>query len=380
MKSPVLLLVLCQVAAIFSQALDADRTKFTFEFLRQIHRDHPDENSILSPLAIHTVLSMMYPVADPGAAAEMRSVLGLAENSDQVESTIRELLGSSKNEALNMAFKMYHSKQNEIRRELLNTFRDRYQVPLEAVDFEQGQQVADSANAWVDRVTDSKIQNLYTADDFSPDDSMMLLNAITLNAEWKYMFFPDSTKKEVFHFENGDHEVDMMYNVAHLPYCETRGLRALELPYKSKTDLSMLIILPSEGTSLNQALETLNEQVYDEINNNMKIRYFDLFFPKFSITKKTKAKDILSTMGLKRVFQSGAFDASSKGPFMITGINQNARIDVNERGTVAAAVTEMRGILTSMPRTLRIDRPFVYLIRKQSTKEIIFIGHFSHFQ
>lgn len=52
---------------------------------------------------------------------------------------------------------------------------------------------------------------------------------------------------------------------------------------------------------------------------------------------------------------------------------QKARIEVDENGTRAAAVTVVAGA-TSVPEFVSIDRPFVYLIRDRVTGLILFTG------
>jgi serpin B len=49
-------------------------------------------------------------------------------------------------------------------------------------------------------------------------------------------------------------------------------------------------------------------------------------------------------------------------------------VEVNEEGTEAAAATSVGISLTSMPPSVRVDRPFVFLIREKSSNAILFIG------
>ncbi|XP_055610417.1 plasminogen activator inhibitor 1-like isoform X1 [Uranotaenia lowii] len=376
MRSLVFLFLFAQVIGLLAN--DAARTKFSFDFLRLTNRHNPGENLIVAPVGIHTSLAAMYHQAQPNVAQELQTVLGLAPNKQQVEREVNDLLASSRSETLSMVFKLYHARYNGLKRPLLTqSLQDKYQIPVEAVDFEQGQQVADSANAWVERVTKSMIKNLYAADDFSEQDSMMLLNVLTMNATWDIPFITKDTKKDVFHFANGDHSVDMMETRGNFNYCEISKFEAVELAYEAHTDLAMLIIMPNSAEPFESALKHLDASVYEEINRKLTSHWtLDVHLPKFSITKKTKANNILQQMGLSAVFQDDAFEANHR----LSSIEQNGRIDVTEQGTTAAVVTETRMVFRSGAIDVPINRPFVYLVRKQSTKEIMFIGYYAYYQ
>ncbi|XP_055609834.1 neuroserpin-like [Uranotaenia lowii] len=380
MKILVLLVVCFQVMGILTE--DAIQTNFTLNFFRHCYRANPNQNTILSPIAIHTLLAMMYEVAQPDVAAELGRVLELPVEPEVIRKNIHKIKSSFNNDALRMVFQMYHSNVYAIRPELQRTFENQFQVPVESVNFNESQKLADSANRWVENATNFMIRDLFSQEDFSQDNVMMLLNAVAMNATWDMPFFREKTRKSVFHFENGDHEVDMMFNHNFFPFCSVAGLNVLELEYSFGTDLSMLIIMPEPGKSISVALDLLNDQqILDQINRKLSQyqRHLYLHMPKFSIVQKTNAEDILSSMGLDSIFLEDAFPTSDV-PSKVSGIKQNARIDVTESGTTAAAVTEFRTDRISGPSPLFIDRPFVFVIRKQSSKEIIFIGQYSIFQ
>jgi serpin B len=49
-------------------------------------------------------------------------------------------------------------------------------------------------------------------------------------------------------------------------------------------------------------------------------------------------------------------------------------VDVNEEGTEAAAATSVGVVLTSMPPSVHLNRPFIFMIREKSSNTILFIG------
>ena len=115
--------------------------------------------------------------------------------------------------------------------------------------------------------------------------------------------------------------------------------------------------------------------------NNTEI--IDLKFPKFKESYDTGESIIgsaLQKMGMKKAFTSSAdFSAISDKPLWVDAILQKTAIVVDEGGTRAAAsgLNKMRGAdLVTYPKEIKMyfDRPFIYLIREQSTGVILFIG------
>jgi serpin B len=62
------------------------------------------------------------------------------------------------------------------------------------------------------------------------------------------------------------------------------------------------------------------------------------------------------------------------GGIAINEVTHKTFVDVHEEGTEAAAVTSVDMIVTSLPPTIRADKPFIFLIREKSSNTILFIG------
>src|SRR4030043_447895 len=85
--------------------------------------------------------------------------------------------------------------------------------------------------------------------------------------------------------------------------------------------------------------------------------------------------------GMGIAFSPGGADFTKINPdgnLFISMVKQKAYVDVNEKGTEAAAVTVVEIELTSVGEDNRIhfyvDRPFLFVIMEKQSKSIIFIG------
>ena len=83
---------------------------------------------------------------------------------------------------------------------------------------------------------------------------------------------------------------------------------------------------------------------------------------------------IISTFLLEAADLSGI----ARGPLAVSDVLQKTVVEVNEKGTVAAAVTSVMVGLTSAqpekPANMYIDRPFVYMIADMEQERILFAG------
>jgi serpin B len=89
---------------------------------------------------------------------------------------------------------------------------------------------------------------------------------------------------------------------------------------------------------------------------------------------------VLKTLGMEIAFDSDRADFSRMykgGGVWIDKVKHKSYVEVNEEGTEAAAVTvvEMREIsIHPSDFHMRVDRPFIFLIRENKSQTILFIG------
>lgn len=382
----VVLLLIAIVGGISAELSEfaASTSSFTFDFFKQAYV--PSENVVLSPISIHASLSMFYPLAGNKVAPVMQQILYLPADKNQATNNLRSFLQemnkqTSGTSTLKVLSKVYHVNA-ELQPQVVPLFRDTLQAEFEPTDFHQTDEVVASVNAWVERATDGMIKEFMEAGDLRVDNDLMLLNVVVLNASWEVPFDAAETEPVPFHFQNGDHEVDMMFKLEQLLYASLpdHGCQAVELLYEEGTDLSMMIVLPMKRSSLESLVQQLDLGLYEKINQRMNKERIQLAIPKFTMKKKTDAQELLKAMGLKALFEELDLDLLKRDKSRIGEVRQTAYIKVDERGTEGAAATEVQAVGRAGYPMFYVDRPFLYLIRKRSTKDIIFIGHYSVYE
>ncbi len=158
-------------------------------------------------------------------------------------------------------------------------------------------------------------------------------------------------------------------------YLRGEGYTAVELPYHGD-ELSMLILVPDAGQL--PALERrLDRALVESFYSAAEFTVVNLKMPRFSYEARVNLKQELSLMGMPSAFGAAAdfSGIDGQGGLFITDVIHQTFIQVDENGTEAAAATAVPmswGL--PQPRDLTIDRPFIYLVRDQATRAVLFVG------
>ncbi len=150
----------------------------------------------------------------------------------------------------------------------------------------------------------------------------------------------------------------------------------------------MMIFLPRNPKGLDTLLSTLSVTQVDTCAKQLEGRQIRLSIPKFKSESTYDLKPTLESLGMRDAFDSSKADFGGlpevdarDHQLYITAAIHKAFVDVNEKGTEAAAAT----IVAFAPRSALVtkrpfipeftaDRPFVYLIRDKATGLILFLG------
>jgi len=106
--------------------------------------------------------------------------------------------------------------------------------------------------------------------------------------------------------------------------------------------------------------------------------------PKFNLAYEFYLTDALKQMGLASAFDTGTADLTpmgkgANGPLSLSYVFQKVKIEVNEEGTEAAAVTEAvaadgAAAIMEEPINIHLDSPFVYAVVDTETGVPLFLG------
>ncbi len=357
--------------------------------LYQALREEPG-NLFYSPYSISAALAMVYAGARGETERQMQETLHFSLAQDRLHPAFNlldaQLMAVEANEAgsfqLNVANSLWGQEGFPFRDDFLAGLAGHYGAGLRLVNFiepDDRETARQAINHWVEGETQGKIQELIKQGILTELTRLVLANAIYFKADWVQPFH--STRDEPFTRLDGSQvSVPLMTSRMDALYAAGENFQAIELPYKGER-VSMIVLLPAEG-QFEAFEETLSLEAVDAILQSLQIRDIKLYLPKFSFSSNLMLAEKLIAMGMPDAFDptkadlTGMYDpTSSPGAGLhISHVVHQAFVAVDEEGTEAAAATGIIEEIISMPEMMRVDRPFIFLIRDSQTGTILFVG------
>jgi serpin B len=370
--------------------LTEDNTAFAFDLYQQL-RGKP-ENLFYSPHSISIALAMTYGGAKGTTEQEMQKTLhytlgqsGLhaAFNALDLELARRGQGAQGKDGGkfrLNVVNATWGQKGYPFLAPYLDLLAENYGAGMRLMNFvDQPEPSRLAINEWVERMTENRIKDLIPQGLIDSLTRLVLTNAIYFNAAWRDKFDQALTKDGEFTKLDGSKiTVSMMTKQDdHFRYAKTGGCEAVEVPYDGQ-ELSMVLMLPEGPLDAFEA--SLDGGAVAKILSSLGGDSVQLTLPKFKMEGKFSLKETLSKLGMKEAFTDAAdFSGMDGRPanLFISDVVHKSFIAIDETGTEAAAATAVIMASNAAPAktyTVKLDRPFLFLIRDIKTGAILFVG------
>jgi serpin B len=240
-----------------------------------------------------------------------------------------------------------------------------------------------SVNDWCSTQTRGMIPQM--VDEIDPNTLLTALNAVYFESQWSDTFDANGTRLKDFTLADGTSvKLPLMHQKHLFCYGEGKDFAMLTMPY---TDgCSMVVLLPDEDSSLDRLLSSIGYDDFNKVWKKSTTCRVDILLPRFETEVEQPLIPVMQQLGVRSMFDARRADYSrlayvERGvPVYVSEMKQKARIEVNETGTKAAAVTE-QSFLVGAARppqyrncTFHATRPFLYMIKDNITGAILFIG------
>lgn len=364
-----------------SKAMVSTDNQFGVDLFKRMISQESDKNLMISPLSISQALLMTYNGSAGETKTAFEETLFLSDfTTDEINHAqnelVKALLEVDPAVTISVANSIWHREGFSVNPEFIKLNQDFYDAQVTEAAFDQS--TVDLINRWVENKTNGKIDEI--VEQIDPSLVMLLINAIYFNGSWKYKFEESNTVNNDFYLGSGSKvNVPFMNQEVTAKLMLHDDFTILDLPY-GRGDFSMLIFLPDEDKTIDDVMAVWNIENYNEWLENFEAINVDVTIPKFKFGYKKKLNDFLQAMGLSIAFDPYNADFSNiteAKQLYIDFVKHKSFIDVNEKGTEAAAVTSVGFGVTSIdpnyPRFIA-NRPFLFAIREKQTNAILFLG------
>lgn len=355
-----------------------------WDLFLQMAKSASDSNLLISPLSVHTALSMALNAAESKTFEEMSEVMhckgcdetDINEQNAKLRILMEQQSGKASLTSANAFF--FDNQRIATKQDFLNTINTHYGAESVHYDFNQGSS-KDNINAWVKAKTNGKIDKI--VESIGPLDLAFLINALHFKAGWEHGFEPDMIFDADFTRNDGSTVVVPYVTGDRLTsFIQTADFNLVDFPFTDSTYSLSFVQAKGPQTLSNDWIQQIT---WEQVKTAWAEMQFDrafTSFPKLNLAYTAELKYPLTALGMIQAFlpeaaQFGRLGTALIGPgIYVSTVKHKSVLKVDENGAEGAAVTAVGFSTTSAPPSFRFDKPFVVILRHIPTNAMVFTG------
>ncbi|SFQ01186.1 serpin B [Amycolatopsis arida] len=228
----------------------------------------------------------------------------------------------------------------------------------------------------IDRATHGLVPELLTPGTVRDDTVAALVNALYLRTAWVFPFPESDTAEADFTAPDGVRRVPTMYQVERLGYAADAGWQVVSLP--AVGGVQAVVLLPDGDLADREP--GLDADTLGRLLAGTRERLVHLWLPRIRLDLRSELTRPLRALGVRTMFTSAAdFGGLTDDPrLLVSDVLHQAVLRLDERGLEGAAATAVMMRLVMMPEgdpvEVRVDRPFLLLVRHAMTGAVYFLA------
>lgn len=355
--------------------LQEAQSEFGFDLYDRVRKERKNENVFLSPASVYFALAMTYNGSGGSTREAMAKVLRsdkltMEDFNKDVAALLKALADVDPRVKLAIANSLWVRKDMKFQEGFLKRVKETYRAEATSLDFGDPKSTA-RLNDWVKTNTGGRIEKI--VDEIDPEMIAYLVNAVYFKGDWTVEFDKKLTRDQNFtKLDGSKSKKPMMYRKGDFEVLQNDAFDAVRLPYGKNGRMKMYVFVPKDFEKFHASFD------FETWTGKFRKCEADVTIPRFKVEFEIELKKVLGSMGMADAFEDSA-DFSQMFVGQSAAINRvihKTYVDVNEEGTEAAAVTavEMRPTSAVQEVHIRADRPFVIVLRDDTTKTNLFIG------
>lgn len=351
-------------------------------------------NIFVSPASISGAFALLYPGAAGETASQMAGVFGYddvpAAAFANTQATLNNAVTADREKTkLTVANAAWLREGSTFQAPYRDAVEGIMKAKIALVDFTQPAAAAKLINTWVEDHTNDKIHDLIPPGAIRPGlTELILTNAVWFKADWQSPFKAEATQDGTFYAPSGEITARLMsQTLKKARYLSRDGYAALDLDYAGD-DYALTVILPDAQDGLSGVASAMTPDSFTALLSDMDTagqKRVHLVLPKVMIEADYELNDPLIALGLGDAFTgaadfSGMIEGAGPGDLVISKVLHKTFLDIDEKGTEAAAATAIVMERTAIfipdeePVEFRADHPFLIALRHKPTGTVMFMG------
>ncbi|NXK52115.1 PEDF factor, partial [Chauna torquata] len=363
--------------------LAAAVSNFGYDLYRQQSSRTATANVLLSPFSLATALSGL----SLGAGERTEDVISRALfydllNKAEVHDTYKDLLASvtGPEKSLKSASRIILEKRLRVKSAFHSQLEKSYKMRLRALSGNT-QLDLQEINNWVRQQTKGRI--LRFMKDMPADVSILLAGAAYFKGKnvaywtWGTKFDTKNTALKDFHLdEDRTVKVSMMSDpkaILRYGFDSELNCKIAQLPLTE--GVSAMFFLPTKVTQ-NMTLieESLTSEFVHDVDKELKTVHAVLSLPKLKLNYEEALGSTLKETRLQSLFTSPDFTKISAKPIKLSHVQHKAILELNEDGEKSTPNAGVNAARLTFPIEYHVDRPFLLVLRDDTTGTLLFIG------
>uniref|UniRef100_M8CHX2 Serpin-Z1 n=1 Tax=Aegilops tauschii TaxID=37682 RepID=M8CHX2_AEGTA len=374
-----------------------DLAALSTRLLLQLSGDGEKRNLAISPLSIHSVVVLLAAGATGDTLDQIVSFLGLSGGAAHaaLASEVATLVfgrDAGVEPHIRCAVGVWVESSLRLRPAYADKVASEFKAAVRAMPFRENVEEARvEINRWFEDKTEGFIKDLMPEGHLDATLTALVIgNLLYMRGTWLDPFDPEYTLDGDFFLADADgSRVRVPFMKSTNDQCISchPGFKVLQLHYESKVGagghhpVSMPIYLPDERDGLQALLREISSSGTAEfvarcVPAARGVEVGNLRIPKFKVSSKMDARDVLQGLGLELPFRfthdwSEMIElAEPEPPLRVQNVLHECVVEVDEDGTMAAAATEADcdvGFSLYGEEPARVDfvadHPFLFLLR-----------------
>ena len=370
------------------EVMDEQYRRYCFELLSQTIKEYgTGGNVMISPASIMIALDMVAAGAKAGSLEQLTDLFAAGQGPLTQQAYAADLIdkiNSAKRVKFSCANAVWNNGKilgDKVNMDYVDYIRETFLAEYTVTDFDS--KTAGKINSWVDEHTDHMIKEVI--DDLDEGTVMVLVNAISFDAEWNEPYEKDDVREGEFKAEDGNIQQATFLNDTLSAYYETDKATGFIKEYKGG-EFAFLAILPTdESISANEFAMNFSAEDYEKFINSVTYKY-EVYskMPEFESDFELLMNDTLKDLGASDIFDPSTADLSGitgmPGDIYVSKVIHKTHIELDAKGTRASAATVVtleKGLSREDEKEYRVvncNRPFVYAIVDTESMVPVFIG------